>query len=159
MTQLSVSTLPPDKVREAYPLIRAAAHIRPERWAAYVRLTRRRGGDVLVVTDEDGRIYGTAAFRTGSTLRHPHSLIVDAIAAFEISQFSLVKQHLCEALHREALARGCTTILVQSSAPKSALSEQRSSQWKALGLSPETMTIVQEISLAPVPQNDSDAMH
>lgn len=145
MPRLSVTSLTEEKVGEAYPLIRAATRITLSRWEAYVRLVRRRGGDVLVVADKDGAIYGTAAFRTGSTLRHHRCLIVDAIAAFEIGLLATVKGHLCEALQREAIARGCSAILVQTTAPR-ASRNGGSDQWRGLGFTPESMTIVHELS-------------
>ena len=150
MPRLTVIPLPPERVAEAYPLIRAATHVPSERWAAYVRLTRMRGGDVLVVIDEEGRIYGTAAFRTGSTLRHPRSLMVDAIAAFEFGDAGMVKRQLCEALRKEGQARGCSTMLVQASAPRSSSCDRMSAGWKELGLTMETMTVVQEIDVTEV---------
>ena len=154
MPRLIVIPLTADKVSEAYPLIRAATQISLARWQAYVRLVRRRGGDVLVVSDDEGTIYGTAAFRTGSTLRHHRCLVVDAIAAFEIGQLATVKGHLCEALQREAIARSCSAILVQTTAPK-ASQDARSDQWRGLGFTPESMTIVHE--LAPLAKRKGEA--
>ena len=154
MSRLSVTPLTKQKVSEAYPLIRAATQISLARWQAYVRLVRRRGGDVLVVSDEKGTIYGSAAFRTSSTLRHHHCLVVDAIAAFEIGQLATVKGHLCEALQREAIARGCSAILVQTAATK-ASQRGGSDQWRGLGFTPESMTIVHK--LAPLAKRKGEA--
>lgn len=144
MPRLTVTSLKPGRIDEAYPLIRAATHVSARRWAAYVRLIRHRGGDVVVVTDADDRIYGTAAFRSGSTLRHPRCLMVDAIAAFEVGELATIKGELCEALQREAIARGCTAILVQTAASKPA-DEHRSDQWRGLGFTPESMTVVHQL--------------
>lgn len=144
MPRLTVSSLEPGRIDEAYPLIRAATRVTARRWAAYVRLIRHRGGDVVVVTDRDDRIYGTAAFRSGSTLRHPRCLIVDAIAAFEVGELATIKGELCKALQSEAIARGCTAILVQTAVSKTT-AEQGSDQWRGLGFTPESMTVVHEL--------------
>lgn len=145
MPRLTVTSLESARIDEAYPLIRAATRVSARRWAAYVRLIRRHGGDVVVVTDGDDRIYGAAAFRRGSTLRYPRCLIVDAIAAFEVGELATIKGELCEALQGEAIARGCTAILVQTAASK-ATAERGSDQWRGLGFTPDSMTVVHEIS-------------
>lgn len=146
MPRLTVNFLPDDQVGEAYPLIRAATKIGPRRWAAYVRLLRHESGNVLAVTDNTGRIYGVAAFRPGGTLRHPRSLIVDAIAAFELGREPSVKAELCRALRKEARSRGCGTILVHAAAPRDD-QDHVPTGWEKMGWSVETITVMQEISL------------
>lgn len=146
MPRLTVALLPDDRVCEAYPLIRAATKIGAKRWAAYVRLLRRENGNVLTVIDKSGRIYGVAAFRPGGTLRHPRSLIVDAIAAFELGREPSVKAELCQALRKEASARGCSTLLIQATAPRGNQGSTPSG-WEKMGWSVETITVMQEINL------------
>lgn len=150
MTQLHVVRLRKEKISESYPLIRAATQVSLKRWAAYVRLVRNKGGDAIALVDENGRIFGTAAFRTGSTLRHHQCLVVDAIAAFEVSPPGSIKRQLCEALREEAIRLGCTTLMVQAAAPRSTREDKAAAQWKELGLTLDTMTVIQQIDLTTV---------
>ena len=147
MARLSVYPLPDERVDEAYPLVRAVTKISPRRWAAYVRLLRRQLGRVLAAIDGAGNIYGVATCRSGSTLRHQNSLIVDLIAAFELGLEANVKARLCEALKAEAEARGCQTLVISASPPRALSTDLNSGDWQKLGLRVEAITVAQDIAL------------
>ncbi len=142
MTQLTSDLLANDRLDEVYPLIRTVSGITPQRWAAYGRLLKRRGGHVMVVVDQAARIYGAASFRSGSTLRHENSLIVEAMAAFELGEGGTVKRVLCSALTTEAEARGCSTLVVQTKPATSLWSDRDIRGWAELGLELESVTMV-----------------
>lgn len=146
MLRLSVYPLPDERVDEAYPLVRAVTKISPRRWAAYARLLKRQLGKVLAAIDGEGNIYGVATCRSGNTLRHQQSLIVDLIAAFELGPEANVKARLCEALKGEAEARGCKTLVISASPPRALSTDLNSGDWEKLGLRVEAITVAQDIA-------------
>ncbi|MHA6334046.1 hypothetical protein ACXYL9_10225 [Qipengyuania sp. CAU 1752] len=148
MAQLTGTLLPYDRLSEVYPLIRTVAGVTERRWTAFARLHNQRGGHVMIVTDQGGRVYGAAAFRSGSTLRHQNSLIVDALAAFELVEGAEVKRVLCAALRDEARARGASTLIVETKPPTSLGERLDLHCWAELGLELEGITVVQDLGAA-----------
>lgn len=146
MPRLLVSNLELERVSEAYPLIRRQARVGPEQWVAFCRQLTQQGGGVLAVLAEDHRVHGVAAYVPVASLRHGSALRVEAIAAFELSHVSLVRNALSAALDELALQKGCDALMVSLDAK--GLSTPRSRRrrgWESLGLTAETIEFVRHL--------------
>lgn len=152
MPQLTVSRLDVNRLGEAYPLIRSAAHVSKERWEAFARDLFKDGGGILAVIAEDGRVHGVAAFRQAESLRHEAGLLVEVIATFELSRAARVRQALCTALEEAARERGCRSLIFTMAADGYAdpVSRRRTS-WEELGLQMETVSFVQPVAQVAEP--------
>jgi hypothetical protein len=146
MPKLTVSNLEPGRVSEAYPLIRRQARICPQQWEDFCRQLEQQGGGVLAVIAEDERVHGVAAYLPVASLRHGSALRVEAIAAFELSHVSRIRDALSGALDELARAKGCDVLMVSLDAK--GLSSPRSRRrrgWEALGLTAETIEFVRRL--------------
>ena len=146
MPRLLVSNLELGRVSEAYPLIRRQAQVGPEQWEAFCRQLVEQGGGVLAVIAEDERVHGVAAYLPVTSLRHGSALRVEAIAAFELSHISRVRDVLSVALDELARQKGCDVLMVSLDAK--GLSSPRSRRrrgWESLGLTAETIEFVRHL--------------
>ncbi|MCL6740690.1 hypothetical protein LZ518_06030 [Sphingomonas sp. RB56-2] len=146
MPRLLVSNLELERVSEAYPLIRRTARVGPERWEAFCRQLAKQGGGVLAVLAEDRRVHGVAAYLPVASLRHGSALRVEAIAAFELSHVSLVRNVLSGALNELAREKGCEVLMVSLDAKgMSSPRSRRRLGWESLGLTAETIEFVRHL--------------
>jgi hypothetical protein len=146
MPRLLVSNLQLERVSEAYPLIRRQARVGPEQWETFCRQLVEQGGGVLAVMAEDERVHGVAAYLRVTSLRHGSALRVEAIAAFELSHISRVRDVLSVALDEVARQKGCDVLMVSLDAK--GLSSPRSRRrrgWESIGLTAETIEFVREL--------------
>jgi hypothetical protein len=146
MPKLLVSNLELERVSEAYPLIRRQAQVGPEQWEAFCRQLAQQGGGVLAVMAEDERVHGVAAYLPVTSLRHGSALRVEAIAAFELSHISRVRDVLSVALDELARQKGCDVLMVSLDAK--GLTSPRSRRrrgWESLGLTAETIEFVRHL--------------
>jgi hypothetical protein len=146
MPKLLVSNLEPERMAEAYPLIRRMARVEPDRWEAFGRHLVSQGGGVLAVRAEDERVHGVAAYLPVASLKHGHALRVEAIAAFELGHVSSVRNALSAALDRLAREKGCevVTISLDAKGLTSPRSRRRRS-WESLGLTAEAIEFVRHL--------------
>ena len=147
MPRLFVSNLELGRVSEAFPLIRRTARVGPQRWEAFCRQLAQQGGGVLAVLAEDHRVHGVAAYLPVASLRHGSALRVEAIAAFELSHVSLVRDALSAALDELARQKGCEALMISLDAK--GLSSPRSRRrrgWESLGLTAETIEFVRHLN-------------
>ena len=140
MPKLSVNILGPERMAEAYPLIRRLARVGPEKWEAFGRQLADQGGGVLAVRAEDDRVHGVAAYLPVASLKHGQALRVEAIAAFELGHLSIVRNALSAALDKLAREKGCEVVMISLDAkgltsPRS----RRRRSWESLGLTAETI--------------------
>ena len=143
MPRLFVSNLELGRVSEAYPLIRRQAQVGPEQWEAFCRQLVEQGGGVLAVLAEDQRVHGVAAYLPVTSLRHGSALRVEAIAAFELSHISRVRDVLSAALDELARKKGCEVLMVSLDAKgMSSPRSHRRRGWESLGLTAETIEFV-----------------
>jgi hypothetical protein len=146
MPKLLVSNLDMDRVSEAYPLIRRQAQVGPEQWETFCHQLVEQGGGVLAVIAEDQRVHGVAAYLPVSSLRHGSALRVEAIAAFELSHVSLVRNALSSALDELAREKGCGVLMVSLDAKGlSSPHSRRRHGWESLGLAAETIEFVRHL--------------
>lgn len=146
MPKLLVSKLEAEHMAEAYPLIRRMARVGPERWEAFGRQLADQGGGVLAVRAEDRSVHGVAAYLPVASLKHGNALRVEAIAAFELSHVSLVRNALSAALDDLARKMGCGVVTISLDAK--GLSSPRSRKrrgWESLGLSAETIEFIRHL--------------
>ncbi len=147
MSSFTVIKLAPERLDEAYPLIRAATHIGQRRWHAYARLLAKCGGGILAVASPDNRIHGIASYRAENTLRHARALIVDAVAAFEFHAHSPIRNQLFEALKCEAQRRQCDTLVITATVPREmAAAGDSALPWLSLKFDVETITLVHKLT-------------
>lgn len=147
MPRLFVSNLELGRVSEAYPLIRRMARVGAQQWEAFCRQLALNGGGVLAVLAEDHRVHGVAAYLPVASLRHGSALRVEAIAAFELSHVSLVRNALSAALDELARQKGCEALMISVDAK--GLSSPRSRRrrgWESLGLTAETIEFVRHLN-------------
>lgn len=149
MPKLLVSNLEPERLAEAYPLIRRLARVPPERWEAFGRQLTSQGGGVLAVLTEDRRVHGVAAYFPMASLKHGRALRVEAVAAFELGHVPLVRNVLSTALDELARTMNCDVVMVSLDAngmcsPRS----RRRRGWEALGLAAETIEFVRHVKRA-----------
>ena len=143
MPRLFVSNLEPGRVSEAYPLIRRQAQVDLEQWEAFCGQLVKQGGGVLAVLAEDQRVHGVAAYLPVTSLRHGSALRVEAIAAFELSHISRVRNVLSTALDELARKKGCEALMISLDAKGlSSPRSRRRRSWEALGLTAETIEFV-----------------
>lgn len=146
MPRLKVSNLELGRASEAYPLIRRVARVDPDQWEAFCREITQQEGGVLAVLAEDRHVHGVAAYLPVTSLRHGRSLRVEAIAAFELTHFALVRDALSAALDEMARQKGCGTLMVSLDAkgllcPRS----RRRRGWESLRLTAETVEFVRPL--------------
>jgi hypothetical protein len=111
MPDFRILLLDERQLAEAYPLVRSATDVSPDRWKKFARELIASGGGVLAVQAADSCLHGVAAFRQVGTLRHELSLQVELLAAFELSRLAPVRKALCAALEDLARRKGCRNIL------------------------------------------------
>jgi hypothetical protein len=146
MPRLLVNDLELERVSEAYPLIRRMARVGPEQWDAFCRQLVQQGGGVLAVLAEDQRVHGVAAYLPVCSLRHGSALRVEAIAAFELSHVSRVRDALSAALDDLARKKGCEVLMVSLDAKGLSSPRSRRRQgWESLGLAAETIEFVRQL--------------
>ena len=63
MPGVHVSHLTPPELAEAYPLVRASAHVTQASWENFARAIIAAGGGVLGARTSEGCVYGIASFR------------------------------------------------------------------------------------------------
>jgi hypothetical protein len=146
MPNLTVKNLEPERMAEAYPLIRCTTRVDPERWEEFGRELKDRGGGVLAAFAEDGCVHGIAAYLPVISLKHGNALRVEAIAAFELGHVSLVRNALSAALDKLARERKCGVVTISLDAkglfsPRS----RRRRGWESLGLTAETIEFVRQL--------------
>ncbi|MDT9599893.1 GNAT family N-acetyltransferase [Sphingosinicella rhizophila] len=147
MPQFTLSRLGVDRLGEAYPLIRSAARVSPERWEAFAHDLCEHGGGVLAVLAEDGRVHGVAAYRPTGSLRHESGFLVEVIATFELSGSGCVRKALCAALEETARSQGCRSLIfTMAAAGYGDPSSRRRLSWEDLGLEMETVSFVQQVA-------------
>ena len=147
MPNLQIVSLGPDRLSEAYPLVRAAAQVDAGQWQAYSQALLQDGGGILAVSAGDGCLHGLAAYREAGSLRHGRSLQVDLIVAFELSRLGPVRKALVAALETLARARGCHSLSYTLAARGNADPRSRGRMgWEELGLEMETVGFVRELS-------------
>lgn len=143
--ELIVGPLGPERLAEAYPLVRAATRVSQERWEEFGRELLEGGGGVLAVTAADKCLHGVAAYRPNRNLRHEQSLEVEVIVAFDLRGDDRVRQALCQELDRMAAELHCSavnfTVAAKSAEPRS----PARSGLERLGLKLDTATFVREI--------------
>lgn len=159
MPKLVVSNLEPERMAEAYPLIRRMARVGPERWEAFGRQLADQGGGVLAVRAEDERVHGVAAYLQVASLKHGDALRVEAIAAFELGHISLVRSALSAALDKLARQKGCEVVMISLDAkgltsPRS----RRRRSWESLGLTAETIEFVRHLDRGCLAANSEQAV-
>jgi hypothetical protein len=146
MPEFTVSRLGTERLGEAYPIIRSAARVSRGRWETFVHDLSTQGGDVLAVLAEDGSIHGVAAYRPTGSLRHASSLLVEVIAAFELSESGWVRKVLCAALEEAARSHGCQSLIFTMAATAyGEPNSRRRLSWEDLGLEMETVCFVQPV--------------
>jgi hypothetical protein len=149
MPKLLVSKLEPERMAEAYPLIRRMARVGPERWEAFGRQLADQGGGVLAVRAEDRSVHGVAAYLPVASLKHGSALRVEAIAAFELGHVSLVRNALSAALDDLARNMGCGVVTFSLDAKGlSSPHSRRRRGWESLGLTAEAIELVRHLDAA-----------
>jgi hypothetical protein len=108
---LDVAALAAERLDEAYPLVRSARGASAAQWRDFVTALRTAGGGLLAATAADGRIHGVAAWRPCFCLVDGNVLVVDLVAAMEISAPARVRPALCAALAFLGRERGCGALL------------------------------------------------
>jgi hypothetical protein len=147
MPRLLVINLEPERLSEAYPLIRRQAQVGPKQWEAFCRQLAEQGGGVLAVLAEDQRVHGVAAYLPVASLRHGSALRVEAIAAFELSHVSLVRNALSAALDELARKKGCEALMISLDAKGlSSPRSRRRRSWESLGLTAESIEFVRHLN-------------
>lgn len=143
MPRLLVSKLEPERMADAYPLIRHLAWVGNAQWEMFARQLADKGGGVLAVEAEDGHIHGVATYLPVTSLRHGKALRVEAIAAFELGHASPVRNLLSAALDELARSEGCSAVMVSLDS-KGMLSRHSSRRcsWESLGLTAEMVEFV-----------------
>lgn len=146
MPSLVVKNLEPERLSEAYPLIRRGVRVGPKRWERFGHDLAAKGGGVLAAFAEDKRVHGVAAYLPVVSLKHGNSLRVEAIAAFEFGHASLVRNALSAALDRLAREMNCEVVTISLDAkglfsPRS----RRRRSWESLGLTAETIEFVRHL--------------
>ena len=158
MPKLVVNDLEPERMAEAYPLIRRMARVGPDRWEAFGRHLVSQGGGVLAVRAEDDRVHGVAAYMPVANLKHGQALRVEAIAAFEFGHVSLVRNALSAALDKLARQKGCEVVMISLDAK--GLTSPRSRRrrgWESLGLTAEAIEFVRHLDGACLNPADAPA--
>lgn len=106
-----VAELAAERLDEAYPLVRSARGASAAQWRDFVAALRTAGGGLLAASAADGRIHGVAAWRPCFCLVDGNVLVVDLVAAMEISAPARVRPALCAALSRLGRERACGALL------------------------------------------------
>ena len=107
MPNFTVTSLPPERIAEAYPLVRMA---RPElplaEWVKEAE-TRHQSGGVLTLLNPGGTIQALATWedQPGS-----EALKVQTFVAFELSRRGTAREALCEGLQALARERGKSVV-------------------------------------------------
>lgn len=150
MPRLLVSILKPERMADAYPLIRHLAWVENAQWEMFARQLADKGGGVMAVEAEDGHIHGVAAYLPVASLKHGRALRVEAIAAFELGHGSPVRNLLSAALDELARSEGCSAVMVNL-ASKGMLSprSKRRCSWESLGLTAEMVEFVRRLDDEP----------
>lgn len=146
MRDLIVQQLSFDRLREAYPLIRSAAHVGLERWLEFGSELFKVGGGVIAILGADQCIHGIAAFRPRTHLRHARGLDVEVMVAFDLRGNDRVKRMLHEELERIGRDRGCRTIYFTVAAKNADPCSAGRAGLERLGLKLETAGFVREIT-------------
>lgn len=146
MQKLKVRSLDVEQLGNAYPLIRSATRVSPDRWEEFGRDLIQGGGGVLAVISPDGCIHGVAAFRPSPNLRHDQSLDVEVIVAFELHGNDRVREKLCSKLEEVAATHSCGTVNFTMAARSygEPLSPARAAL-ERLGMKLETVNFVREL--------------
>lgn len=146
MPKLFITTLEPERLADAYPLIRHLAWVGSAQWEKFARELGDKGGGVLAVEAEDGHIHGVAAYLPVTSLKHGKALRVEAIAAFELSHAAPVRNLLSEALDDLARSQGCSAVIMNlDSKGLLSLHSPRRCRWESLGLTPEAVEFVRQL--------------
>jgi len=146
MPNLSVLSIGRERLAQAYPLIRSAARVTPERWQEFGEELIAHGGGVLIATAEDGCVHGVAAFRPSGNLRHLRSLEVDIIVAFELRCGARVRDSLRAALDEIAINQGCRSVnLTMAAKAYGDPASPARTGLEQLGLTLETVSFVKEL--------------
>lgn len=143
MPKVAIHKLEPERMAEAYPLIRHLAWVEPAQWSAFGRHLADQGGGVLAAEVEGRQIYGVAAYLPVANLKHGSALRVEAIAAIEFGLASPIRKTLLAALDEVAKLKGCKVVMVTLDA-KRMLSHgsKRRRNWESLGLTAEAIEFV-----------------
>ncbi|WP_205481323.1 hypothetical protein [Sphingomonas arenae] len=107
MPNFTVTSLPPERIAEAYPLVRMA---RPELplgdWVEEAK-TRQQKGGVLTLLNPGGTIQALA---TWEDQPETDALKVETFVVFELSRRGMARQALCDGLQALARERGKTAV-------------------------------------------------
>jgi hypothetical protein len=144
--QLTILRLKEEQLGQVYPLVRTAARVGPERWDSFGRELIAGGGGIVAAQAGGDCFHGVAAFRTGGSLRHPHSLRVELLVAVELSPRAPVRRALCAALADLARAQECDSIVFTVAAPRvPGPACPVPPDWEALGVRMESADFVQKL--------------
>lgn len=146
MRDLTVQQLSFDRLRDAYPLVRSAAHVCLERWLEFGSDLFQAGGGAIAVLGADHCIHGIAAFRPRTHLRHARGLDVEVMVAFDLRGNDRVKRMLYEELERIGRECGCRTIYFTVPAKNADPCSAARAGLERLGLKLETAGFVRELT-------------
>lgn len=135
MPVLHVLCLPKDELALAYPLVQSAVRIELAQWQEFAREMIDGGGGVLGVRMDAECLYGLAAFRPLTTLRHRRALSVELLVAVDLGRRQRVREALLSRLGEIARARACTSLVLTTST-------SARERWKERGFVEETASLV-----------------
>jgi len=121
---LTVRALTPERVDEAYPVVRAAMPtLSLRRWREFARRALAHSGEgapsgILLVESARGYIHGLCAFHVQHDLRHGPVLAIDELVTLDLVDTAPAAAALMAALEARARDLGCAA--VRSHVPETA---------------------------------------
>lgn len=146
MPDLRIFPLEKPQVDLAFPLVRSAADISPERWRSFARELIAAGGGIVAAQADSGCLHGLAVYRPLGTLRYGRALQVELLVAYELSRQAPVREALCVALEETARDSDCRAIIFTS--PARSLVEAhpaRQAGWEEMGATMVTVDFVRKL--------------
>jgi hypothetical protein len=147
MPDLRIFCLHGSQVDLAFPMVRSAADLTPQRWRSFARELIAAGGGIVAAATGNGCLHGLAVYRRLGTLRHGLALQVELLVAFELSRPGPVREALCAALEGIARAARCRAIVYTAPARSHhAANLARQAGWEKMGARMETVDFVRRLS-------------
>ena len=138
MPVLHVLCLPKDELALAYPLVQSAVRVGLDQWQEFAHELIDGGGGVLGVRVDSDCLYGLAAFRPSTTLRHRRALSVELLVAIDLGRRHCVSEALLARLDEIARTRACTSMVLTTS------TSSRES-WKERGFAEKNACLVRNL--------------
>lgn len=146
MANFSIANLDSGTLRDAWPLVHAAApELSLSDWQSFAEQLIDEGGGILVARSVGGEFHGLAAYRVEHCLRGGLTLRVEPLIAFDLHHRGPVRRALIAALAALGRSHSCSSLVVAIAGRGYAEGGEKSAAWRALGLDLESVLFARRL--------------